>query len=112
LIDAVLGGRLRLVLDDRILLEYREVLARPKFGFDVERQRAFLSMMAFQVHLAAVPIKGLRASDPDDTAFLEVAAASGSQVLVTGNAKHYPSSGRGPVEVLTPSVAVDRFMKS
>ena len=35
ILDMVLLGDLRLVYDDRILAEYREVLARPRFGFDL-----------------------------------------------------------------------------
>jgi len=40
--------------------------------------------------------------DPDDAAFLEVAAASGS-ILITGNTRHYPKSSQAEVPVMTPS---------
>lgn len=112
LVDAVLGGRLRMVVDDRILFEYREVLARPKFGFEAGRRVAFFGLMAFQIHLTAAPIEGMLVSDPDDTTFLELAAASESRVLITGNLKHYLAKSRGPVEVLSPGAAVDRLINS
>jgi uncharacterized protein len=109
LMDAVLARRLGVVVDDRILHEYREVLARAKFGFDAERVSALLRIMAFQTHVSALPVKGLKSSDPDDTMFLEAAAASEEKTLVTGNMKHYPSAGRGPVVVLTPTEAWAEF---
>lgn len=111
LIDALLARRLVIVYDDRILHEYREVLVRAKFRFATERVNAFLRIMAFQIPVSAFPIKGLKASDPDDTLFLEVAAASEGKVLVTGNKKHYPPASRGTVRVLTPAEAWAEFAR-
>ena len=34
-LDLLLAGEITLLVDDRILAEYRAVLARPRFGFDV-----------------------------------------------------------------------------
>jgi len=102
LIDALLARRLVITYDDRILHEYREVLARAKFRFDANRVAAFLRIMAFQIPVSAFPVKGLKASDPDDTVFLEVAAASEGKTLVTGNTKHFPPAGRGTVRVPAP----------
>jgi putative PIN family toxin of toxin-antitoxin system len=111
LVDALLARRLRIVYDDRILHEYREVLARAKFRFDAERVSSFVRIMAFQIPVSAFPVKGLKASDPDDTMFLEVAAASVEKTLVTGNMKHYPSASRGTVRVLTPAEALAKFAR-
>ena len=41
LVDALLARRLRLAFDDRIELEYREVLARSRFGIAQAWQDAF-----------------------------------------------------------------------
>ena len=41
LVDALLARRLRLAFDDRIELEYREILARPRFGISQAWQDAF-----------------------------------------------------------------------
>ena len=54
-----------------------------------------------------MPVEGLQASDPDDTKFLEVANATESKILVTGNARHYPEKSRGDVVILTPAEAFD-----
>jgi putative PIN family toxin of toxin-antitoxin system len=106
IIDALLARRLMLVLDDRIIDEYRDVLSRPKFRIEHDILHAFLAILKFQHHLSAVSVAGLKASDPDDTKFLEVAHASSGRVLVTGNLKHYPRQGRGGVTVLSPAEAL------
>jgi len=111
LVDALLARRLGVVVDDRILHEYREVLARAKFRFDAERVNSFLRIMAFQVSASAFPVRGLKSSDPDDTMFLEVAAASEGKTLMTGNLKHFPPAGRGTVRVLTPAEAWAEFAR-
>jgi len=35
-LDLVIRGDIRILYDDRILSEYREVLLRPKFGFEAK----------------------------------------------------------------------------
>ena len=107
LIDAVLARRLQIAFDDRILEEYKAVLARPKFQFKPVDVTAFWEILPFQCHLVAMPVEGLQASDQDDTKFLEVANATESKILVTGNARHYPEKSRGDIFILTPAEAFD-----
>lgn len=107
LIDAVLARRLQIAFDDRILQEYKAVLARPKFQFKPADVTAFWKILPFQCHLVAMPVEDLQASDPDDTKFLEVATATESKTLVTGNTRHYPEKNRGDVVILTPAEAFD-----
>jgi predicted nucleic acid-binding protein len=107
LIDAVLARRLQIAFDDRILQEYKAVLARPKFQFKPAEVRAFWEILPFQRHLVAMPVEDLQASDPDDTKFLEVATATESKTLVTGNTRHYPEKNRGDVVILSPAEAFD-----
>ena len=107
LIDAVLARRLQIAFDDRILQEYKDVLARPKFQFKPADVTALWEILPFQCHLVAMPVDGLQASDPGDTKFLEVAAATESKILVTGNARHYPQKSRGDIVILTPAEAFD-----
>mgnify|MGYP000096924173 FL=1 len=107
LIDAVLARRLQIAFDDRILQEYKAFLARPKFQFKPADVTAFWEILPFQCHLVAMPVEDLQASDPDDTKFLEVATATESKTLVTGNARHYPEKSRGDVVILTPAEAFD-----
>ena len=107
LIDAVLARRLQIAFDDRILQEYKAVLARPKFQFKPADVTAFWEILPFQCHLVAMPVECLQASDPDDTKFLEVATATESKTLVTGNKRYYPEKSRGDVVILTPAEAFD-----
>jgi putative PIN family toxin of toxin-antitoxin system len=106
LVDALLARQLQWVADDRILAEYRDVLARPKFRIDPVRLLAFWGILPFQRHLNAPAIAGLMTTDPADLVFLEVAAASEQMTLVAGNVRHFPVRGRGPVRVLAPAEAV------
>lgn len=105
LIDAVLARRLQITFDDRILQEYKEALARPKFHFNPSDIAALWQILPFQRHLVAMPMNGLQASDPSDTKFLEVAVATESKMLVTGNPRHFPKETTGEVQVISPSEA-------
>jgi predicted nucleic acid-binding protein len=43
----------------------------------------------------------IRLRDPDDSPFLEVAAVSGADFLITGNSRHYPRKIK-TTKVVTP----------
>jgi putative PIN family toxin of toxin-antitoxin system len=101
-LDMVLGGDVQVAYDDRLMAEYREVLARPKFGFapdDVATVLAFLETDGERVTAAPLPCE---LPDPDDLPFLEIAVQAGA-ALITGNTTHYPTTVRGAVSVLTPA---------
>lgn len=105
----ILAGNAQLVYDVRIISEYREVLARPRFSLDPDLVKAVIEgLMAGGEEVFATPLpKGL--PDPDDEPFLEAAAAAGSDVpLVTGNARHYPEDRRCNVPVLSPAEWLNR----
>ena len=107
-LDLVMAAEVTLLYDDRILAEYREVLLRPRFGFDpsdVEALLDFLVSEGEQVVSAPLPII---LPDPDDLPFLEVAVAGLVSALVTGNGQHFipvsPSpSGAEGVRVCAPA---------
>jgi uncharacterized protein len=108
--DRVREGIVELVVDDRILAEYSEVLNRPKFRryFSVQEARdivAFLEQntcyMVPTAHVADLP-------DADDAPFLEVAMAAGVPI-VTGNTNDFPVGRRRFVEVLLPAQYLERF---
>jgi len=110
LVDVLLGRRLRLALDDRVEVEYRDVLARPRLGIERVRREAFLAILQFQEHVIALPWPHRSAPDQDDTVFLEVALQTPARTLVTGNLKHFPPGSRGPVTVLSPRAAWECFV--
>jgi putative PIN family toxin of toxin-antitoxin system len=110
LVDVLVARRLRLALDDRVELEYRDVLARPKLGIEPVRREAFLAILQFQDHLTALPWPHRTLPDEDDVIFLEVALQTSARVVVTGNLKHFPRGCRGPVAVMSPRAAWERFV--
>jgi putative PIN family toxin of toxin-antitoxin system len=110
LLDVILGRQLAIAVDDRIEEEYRDVLARPKLGFDRGRREAFLAILQFQQHVSAMPWPRPLPPDEDDVVFLEVALRVTGPTVVNGNLRHFPARCRGPVEVLSPRVAWERFI--
>jgi putative PIN family toxin of toxin-antitoxin system len=112
LVDAVLARELRLALDDRIEKEYRTLVARPKFRFEASDLARVLGILSYQQHFTVTSSAGLVAAEPADTKFLEVASATAAKVLVTGNLKHYPRTGRGKVRVMTPAEAIVELQRS
>jgi putative PIN family toxin of toxin-antitoxin system len=96
-------GELTLALDARILTEYQDVLARPKFRFDHDKITALLDLIEHcGVIVAASPLTQ-QLPDPDDEPFLEVAIAARAACLITGNQVHFPSGSCQGVTVLSPS---------
>jgi putative PIN family toxin of toxin-antitoxin system len=85
ILDLVLGGRLQLLYDDRILAEYEEVLARPRFGTPRDALEDLLDALRASGEAVVAPPVRIRLRDPDDLPFLEVAAAASGAALVTGD---------------------------
>lgn len=106
IVDMIADGSFDLYADDRILAEYQSVLHRPELRIDPEDADVILELIRSTADtVAAIPLP-IRLPDPDDAAFLEVAAASDS-ILITGNARHYPKKLRAGVSVLTPGEFLD-----
>jgi uncharacterized protein len=92
LVALAMEGSVRLILSPAILEEYREVLKRPKFGFDPGAVDAFLQDIE-KAALMVYPTKRVRrALDEPDNRILECAQAAKAHYLVTGNKKHFPFS--------------------
>ncbi|AKV04131.1 hypothetical protein AKJ09_10794 [Labilithrix luteola] len=78
--------------DARILVEYRDVVTRPKFrAIDRARIDVLFAMLAAHGQLlGAVPPWSGTMTDDDDRVFVEVALAGKADVLVTGNLRDFP----------------------
>lgn len=111
IVRLVAGGLLRVVYDARILAEYREVLGRPKFGFEKSEIEAIIS----QIEMDGILVMGRplpeRLPDPDDEPFLEAALAGEETVLVTGNKKHFPAPVSEKALVLNPCEFISFYRK-
>jgi uncharacterized protein len=90
IVDLLLAGHLGLLVDDRILDEYRRVLKRPRFGFGDDDIARLLAFIAARGEAIAAPPLPVALPDLTDQPFLEVAVAGGAEVLVTGNLRHFP----------------------
>lgn len=111
-VQLVLQGEATLLADSRILAEYDDVTARPRFGFPEVECRVFLDVLAEVAEpVLARPLR-LALPDPDDRVFVEVAIAGAADAIVTGNARHFtPRKGKLPIPVLTPRAFVDRLRR-
>lgn len=111
-LDLVLAGRVRLAFDARILREYQDVCARPKFGIDPSAAEAvldFLQVTGLRVN-AAGRLPELHAiPDPGDLPFAEVAIAAQADALVTGNARHFGGLESAGVVVQTPAEFLEHY---
>lgn len=96
------SGNLTLCVDARVSSEYREVLERPRFGFDHDRIAAILDYIEHHSRVVASTPLSHSLPDPDDEPFLEIAVSDKAVYLVTGNAVHFPSKYCQGVKVVSP----------
>lgn len=103
-IDSIVSQTIIVVHDDRIMSEYRDVLLRPRFGFQRSDVDALLDFIEFSgEHITAGPVD-IILPDPTDLPFLEVAIAGSAEALVTGNLRHFkPVRGRHRVPIFSPA---------
>lgn len=83
---ALEDGRVRCVVAEDTLEEWRRVLAYPEFALDITQQAAMLEryQALSEMSVAFDGAPGLpRCSDPDDQKFIELAAAASAQALVS-----------------------------
>lgn len=112
ILDSLLAGAITILFDDRILDEYREVLARPVFDFEPANREALIAYLESSGLPVAAPPLPVVLPDPDDLPFLEVAVAERADALVTGNVKHFkPVRGKHTVAVNTPAEFLARVRK-
>jgi putative PIN family toxin of toxin-antitoxin system len=112
IIDLILGGRIQVLYDDRILAEYLDVLARPQLAVSPSLAQAIVGYIRLAgERLTALPLPQDALPDPDDLPFVEIAIAGGADALVTGNAKHFSGLvGRG-VTVLSPAQFLEKMIQ-
>lgn len=109
IVRMVSAGILILQYDSRMLLEYQEVLYRPKFQFDREHIDTLLAYIKQNGQIIpAGPLKK-RLPDPDDEPFLEIAIEGRASCLITGNKSHFPRQSRQGMKILSPSEFIDFY---
>ncbi len=108
----VSDGTIRLAYDLRLLSEYRDVLSRPQFNFPKDDVDAFLTQIEEEGFLVSVKPLETHLPDPDDEPFLEVAVSGKAEAIVTGNKRHFPTSGKyGGMKILSPDEFLEPLRK-
>ncbi|MBI2335758.1 MAG: putative toxin-antitoxin system toxin component, PIN family [Deltaproteobacteria bacterium] len=107
----VLNQTVTLLYDVRLLLEYREVLLRPRFNFNSLQVEKFLQALeVLGVPINAKPLK-IKLPDPDDLMFIEVAKSGLADYLVTGNLKHFLNKQIKGIHIVAPHTSIDLITK-
>ena len=107
ILDMVISGDLKLLYDDRILTEHREVLLRKKFGFaenDVDTLLEYIETEGLRITSTIIDEPLL---DKADIPFLEVAVGGRADALVTGNKRHFKVTHGKGLKILSP----EEFLK-
>jgi putative PIN family toxin of toxin-antitoxin system len=105
----ILTGTVEIAHDYRILAEYRDVLARPVFGFGSSLVDALLAQIEEEGIPVTPPPSSISWPDPSDAPFWETALAADAEFLISGNKKHFPAFKDGP-RILSPSEFLTAFM--
>jgi len=106
IIDLILGARIRVLYDDRILAEYLDVLARPQLAIEPSVAQAVVG----HIRLSGEPIIALPFDKDNDLPFVEVAITGEADMLVTGNMKHFSRLKERGMTVLSPAQCLERFL--
>ena len=107
---ALLSERASVCFDERILSEYRDVLARGKFAFDTELVEGLLAFLEAAGTPILAPPLDLTLPDPADQMFIEVAVFGSADFLVTGNLKHFPKAARKGIAVVSPRAFIEELL--
>ena len=108
----VLSGAIQICHYERILAEYAEVLARPRFKFDPKRVREVQNKIDTDgLAFDASGESNLNLPDPDDEPFLAVALAASADFLVTGNLADYPPDKRRGCAVVSPAAFMTEWQR-
>ena len=95
----MLGGRIKPVYNRDIIVEYAEVLHRPKFHLNENDIKLLIdSIQKYGIHSDRIPFDG-DMPDEKDRPFYDVSLSVEDSFLVTGNLKHFPVTPK----VITPA---------
>jgi putative PIN family toxin of toxin-antitoxin system len=92
---------------EKMIEEYRGVLARPKFSFAPDEIDGLIRLLqAKGLTFKPRAIKGA-SPDPKDDDFIACALAAEAAFLVTGNKRHFPVASCGETQVVSARELLD-----
>lgn len=103
IIQLIASGFIKLCYDSRVIVEYYNIMSRPKFGFNKDNIQELLAQIKVQGSLIVAKPLELNLIDSEDIKFVEVALAGKVKYLVTGNIRHYPKLRYKNINIITPS---------
>lgn len=106
IIEYVAHGFLIPILNKQIFKEYKEVLSRDKFNFNIHSVEFIISLFNDNGIFINEKESNIEFIDKSDKAFYDVLISSKDEydtLLITGNIKHFPKDER----VLTPREFID-----
>ncbi|MDQ1334545.1 MAG: uncharacterized protein QG552_1495 [Thermodesulfobacteriota bacterium] len=111
IIDLLRSGALQLVVDDRILSEYTDVLRREYFlrYFGRSERENVIEYLVRNSYYTLSRVVAHDIPDPGDIPFLEIALTEGVP-LITGNLKHYPEKARMGCMIVSPKHFIDQLV--
>lgn len=102
-LKAVTEEKIIPLYNDEIIDEYREVLLRKKFNFDLELIETVLNTIVTDgIYIDRTKSIEEIFPDPNDIVFYEVSLSKEGSYLVTGNIKHFPQKSF----IITPAEMV------
>ena len=104
IIESVVKGKIKAYLSPVILDEFKDVIARPKFGLGHETSFAITREIEdiFLFVFPKIVIKRIK-DDPDDNAILECALAADAEYIVTGDPHLLSLDSFKGIQILTPA---------
>lgn len=102
ILDMVIRRNIGILYDDRIISEYRDVLLRPKFGFEKKDVDALIDFFETEGLKVTPSLINEPFIDKDDLPFLEVAITGMADVLITGNKRHFKTRSAKGVKIVGP----------
>lgn len=99
----MLAREISYAVSTELVEEYREVLKRPKLGFDTALVDALVDGLAAGAEFVVpYPQWGIISNDPKDQFVIDFACAANAYIT-TGSAKHFAGYGR----TVSPAEALD-----
>jgi len=90
IVNLVLDKKINLFYSEIIMAEYIEVLSRPRFDFNSEKQNSLLDGIQLAGTMEKPAKSDIPLPDESDRIFYDLAKEVNAY-LITGNKKHYPN---------------------